>query len=111
MPVLRLWPAAVLLVLAGCSGGNRAEVSGSVSLNGQPIEEGSINFIPVEGNTGPGAGGVIKDGRYHIPKHLGVKPGKNRVEIRAFKNTGRKVQDPTGLPGTLVDERVPAFPP
>src|SRR5262249_27420377 len=95
-----------LLCLAGCFG-NKAEVSGTVKLDGVPIKEGSINFIPVEGTLGPGAGAVIEDGKYHIAASKGVTVGKNRVEIRAFKNTGRKVQDPTGKPGVLTEERVP----
>jgi hypothetical protein len=102
--------AAVGLLLAGCSG-NQAEVSGTVRLNGQPIGEGSINFIPTEGNTGPGTGAIIKEGRYHIPRNKGVMVGKNRVELRAFVNTGRKVRDPTGPRGALAEERVLAFPP
>ena len=100
-----------LCAALGCSGDNRSEVSGTVKVNGQPIVEGAINFIPVEGNKGAGAGATITDGRYHIPRSAGVAAGKNRVELRAFKNTGRKVQDPTGKPGVLADERVLLFPP
>jgi hypothetical protein len=99
-----------LLWLAGCSG-NEAEVSGTVRLDGELIQEGSITFIPVEGTKGPGVGAVIKDGQYHIPRSGGVTVGKNRVELRAFKSSGKKVQDPTGAPGVLVEVRVPAFPP
>jgi hypothetical protein len=102
--------AATLLLLAGCSG-DKAEISGTVRLDGQLIEEGSINFIPIEGTTGPGAGAVIAKGRYHIPQSKGATVGKNRVELRAFKMTGRKVIDPTGRPGAVTQERVPAFPP
>ncbi len=97
--------------MLGCSGDNRSEVSGTVKLNGKPIEEGAINFIPIEGNKGAGAGATITDGKYHIPRSSGVAAGKNRVELRAFKNTGRKVQDPTGPPGAMTTERVMAFPP
>lgn len=99
------------LVVSGCGGDTRSEVSGRVRLNGQDIVEGSINFIPTEGNTGPGTGAVIENGKYHIPRAKGATAGKNRVEIRAFRTTGRKVQDPTGKPGVLTEERVPAFPP
>jgi hypothetical protein len=102
--------AAGFLFLIGCAG-NSAEVSGTVLLDGEPIPEGSITFIPVEGTTGPGVGAVITNGQYHIPSNKGVTVGKNRVELRAFKNTGRKVQDPTGKRGTMTDERIPAFPP
>jgi len=106
-----LIPIAILCSLMGCSGDERAEVSGSVSLNGRAIEEGSISFIPIDGNLGPEVGAVVRDGRYHIPRSQGVMVGKNRVELRAFRMSGRKVQDPTALPGILTDERIPAFPP
>lgn len=99
------------LALVGCSGDNKSEVSGTVRFNGQDVAAGSINFIPTEGNTGPGTGAVIENGKYHIPRAKGVTPGKNRVEIRAFRNSTRKVQDPTGKPGALTEERVPLFPP
>jgi hypothetical protein len=103
--------AFAVLASGGCGDDARSEVSGIVRLNGEAIQEGSINFIPVEGNIGPGTGAVITNGKYHIPKSNGVMVGRNRVEIRAFRNSGRKVQDATGPPGTLTDERVPAFPP
>jgi len=101
----------LILTVVGCGGDNRSEGSGTVRLNGQDVVEGSINFIPTEGNTGPGAGAVIENGKYHIARAKGVTPGKNRVEIRAFRTSGRKVQDPTGKPGVLTEERVPLFPP
>jgi hypothetical protein len=98
---------------AGCSrsGLQKAEVSGSVSLNGVAIEEGSIQFIPVDGTTGPGAGGVIKNGKYRIERENGVTVGKNRVELRAFGPSGKKIQDPTALPGVMTESRVQVFPP
>jgi hypothetical protein len=105
-------PALVFLAcVAGCSDNLRTEVAGTVMLNGVPLEEGSIQFIPVEGNRGPGAGAVIRNGRYLVPRSAGVTPGRNRVELRAFRDSGRMVQDPTGPPGALAKERVPAFPP
>ena len=104
--------AGSMLCTLGCAGSEPqlAEVSGTVQLDGTPIEEGSIQFIPVEGAKGPGAGGVITHGKYHITRDKGVTVGKNRVELRAFRKTGRRVIDATGPPGTTTDERVQAFP-
>jgi hypothetical protein len=111
--IMRTLPAAVLGLLSfwalGCSG-DKADVSGTVTLNGTPIEEGAINYIPIEGTHGAGAGATITNGKYSIPRSQGVTPGKNRVELRAFRNTGRKVKDPTAQPGATTEERVPAFP-
>jgi hypothetical protein len=99
-------------LLLGCSasGPPRAAVSGTVKLNGQPVEEGSIQFIPIEGTRGPGVGSIIKNGQYQIPQATGVIVGKNRVELRAIKKTGKKIQDPTKPQGVLVDQSGQAFP-
>lgn len=105
--------AVMFLLLPSCarSGLERAEVSGTVTLNGVEIEEGSIQFIPVEGNTGPAAGGIIRNGKYHIDRANGVAVGKNRVELRAFGPSGKKIQDPTAPPGVFTDSRIQVFPP
>ena len=101
-----------LFVAGGCgsSGPERAEVSGIVTLNGQPVSEGSINFFPTAGNTGPEAGGEIRAGKYHIPRAKGPVLGKNRVELRSFQKSGRKIQDPTAPPGTMTEEITNVFP-
>src|SRR5947208_1033001 len=70
--------------LAGCSGDpqNRQEITGEVTLTGQPIEDGIITFSPVDGQqTGDGAS-IIK-GKYKIPREKGLSPGKYRVSIIA----------------------------
>ena len=100
------------LLLLGCSqsGPERAEVSGTVFLNGQPLESGAIQLIPVEGTRGPSAGAAVINGKYHIPIRQGATVGKNRVELHGSRRTDRKMQDPTGKPGVLTDERTEAFP-
>jgi hypothetical protein len=108
--------AAICLVIATClgcgkNGPHRAAVSGHVTLDGQPIDEGVIQFLPVEGTIGPETGGVITNGQYEIPRNRGPVVGKSRVELRASKKTGRKIQDPTGRPGVLTDEYKEMFPP
>jgi len=82
-----------------------------VTLDGQPIDGGVIQFLPVEGTIGPETGGVITKGQYDIPQQRGPVVGKSRIELRASKKTGRKMQDPTGRPGVLTDEFKEMFPP
>jgi hypothetical protein len=63
---MRLTCAVLLLALmAGCEDGKIALVSGTVEVDGNPVESGSITFVPVDGQT-PTAGGAIKDGRYTV---------------------------------------------
>lgn len=76
----------LLIVLLGCGvpdGPPRVAVEGEVSLNGKPIENGSILFIPAEGTQGPQAGRKIQNGYYQLSRSEGPVIGMLRVEIRA----------------------------
>jgi hypothetical protein len=82
---------ALLAALVGCADNKRAGVTGQILVDNTPLAEGSINFFPNDG--GPSIGAVVIDGDYEIPQTQGVVVGVNRVEIRGFRNTGRKFAD------------------
>jgi len=110
-----LWCGAlgVVVLVVGCGaeeGPERAAVSGTVNIDGEPLAEGAISFLPAEGTEGPTAGGTIEGGKFDIPKSNGVVVGKNRVEITANRKTGRQVPD-AGKPGSMRDEVVSAIAP
>jgi hypothetical protein len=97
-----------LLTAVGCGGpDNRAEITGTVRLNGEPLATGSISFVPTDGTVGPSSGGEIINGKYHVPRTKGVAVGKNLVSIRSAVKTGRKV---AGSFGQMEDEQVPVIP-
>jgi hypothetical protein len=78
-----------LLTATGC-GGNRFPVStveGTVSVDGEPVGEGSVIFTPLESNTGQAIAAEIRDGKYHSKK---VPRGKSLVMINAMKDIGEK---------------------
>jgi hypothetical protein len=95
--------ALSLVALTGCGGERRVSVAGNVTLDGEPIPEGSITFIPDQGNHGPTAGGEIIDGEYRVESASGPMTGPHRVEIRATVRTGRSVPDPR-FPGARIEE-------
>jgi hypothetical protein len=75
---------AALGTLCGCSkpSKTRQEITGEVTLKGQPVEDGIINFAPLDGQeTGDGA--QIVKGKYRIPKEKGLFPGRYKVTIYA----------------------------
>ena len=76
-----------LVLLSGCgdSGLDKVIVSGKVSYQGEPVQDGLLRFVPVEGTKGPASGAVIRDGAYTAKAIGGVPLGKLRVEIRAFR--------------------------
>jgi hypothetical protein len=72
-----------LSALVGC-GASGSTVTGNVTFNGKPVQEGYVNFYPTDGKSAP-AGGAIKDGRYSVRN---VSPGKNRVEVTSTPTGG-----------------------
>ena len=61
-----------LLCALGCANdARRAAVSGTVLVDGKPLERGVINFLPVEGTQGPGAGGAITHGKFALDQQQG----------------------------------------
>ena len=94
---------AFLPFVAGCGDG-RLGVSGSVTVNGQPMESGTINFRPTGDTKGNSAGAGIVDGKYEVRSEKGLKPGKYKVTIQGYRKTGRKIRDPQI---GMVDETLP----
>jgi hypothetical protein len=84
----------LLLTLFGCSGDGRLAVSGTVMLDGNPLESGAITFQPAAGSDGHSAGGLIANGNFQLVAEHGLMPGKYLVTVQSFKLTGRMVVDP-----------------
>ncbi len=110
--VLWVLTVAALVGQVGCGGG-LAAVSGRITFDGQPVEDGEVRLVPT--STGAGAGQVtgaaIVQGRYDIPGDKGALPGTYRVEIRAQKKTGKKLPSiPPATPGTMYDETMQFIP-
>ncbi|WP_437191712.1 hypothetical protein [Planctomicrobium sp. SH527] len=62
-----LFCLALVLLVSGCGGPTapqRASVSGEVLVDGQPLSEGVISFIPTDGVKGPTSGTKVLNGRY-----------------------------------------------
>ena len=91
---------------AGCGkdGPQRATVTGKITLDQQPLSEGSISFVPTGGTEGPVSGGLIKNGSYLI---VDAVVGKQRVEIRGQIKTGKQIEAiPPAPPGTMIEVAV-----
>ncbi len=77
---------AFMLVAIGCGDGVKlGDVVGTVTIDGAPVEKGSISFFPVDGQ-GPSTGGEIAAGKYESQAPL----GNCKVEIRVPKVVGQK---------------------
>ena len=77
-----LLPLALFVSACGDPHGGREEVSGAVRLGGEPLKDGSITFIPLDGQ-GTQGGGPITGGNYKLPRAGGLRPGRYLVRISA----------------------------
>ena len=96
------WLAGLLgLVLAGCGGDGRVSVTGTVSYDGRPVEQGTISFVPLDPSQAPEGGGIV-DGRFA----LSVPPGKKQVQITGSRPLPADQQD-SESGGPLYEDYIP----
>jgi hypothetical protein len=81
------------------------EIHGSLTYDGKPIQDGTINFVPVNGN-GPTAAAVVTDGKYSVR----VAPGEKRVRIEAFRVIGQSGPRPNDPTSRMVDVKEQILP-
>lgn len=98
-----------LCIGCGADTGGRVPVAGKVTLDGQPLERGSIEFHP-SGSDGTMTGSVIEDGEFSIPATQGAKPGSYSVKIYATGDTVEVEPDQPPGPegeGAISEELIP----
>jgi hypothetical protein len=100
----RAWPLLLTLttLLAGGCGGSLTSsgysASGTVTWKGQPLDQGSIQFLP-EGGSGEMVGTEIRDGHYTLPNPPGLAPGTYQVRINS-----RSGVNPASAPDTHLGD-------
>jgi len=105
---------AVMIAVAtvGCGGGGppsgRLPISGDVTLDGQPLDQGAIQFEPFDKTSKLNAGGVITNGKFQIATEQGLPPGKYKVVINSVPKDTRKAEDIMNNPGEPPAERIAA---
>jgi hypothetical protein len=110
MGVCLLWVGVVGISGCGPSDG-RLAVSGSVTVDGEPLDGAAINFQPATGTRGHSSGGPVQTGSFRVAAEQGLLPGTYRVTIIAMKKTGRMIEDPQkGRVPELVQVRFREFP-
>lgn len=110
MTTLRCCTAPFLLVvlaLVGCGPrSDRLAISGVVTLNGAPLDNGSIRFSSQESAAPMSAGAMIQDGAYRVPQDKGLRVGTYQVEISSPDAAAPLVLDrASGM--KMAPERIP----
>ncbi len=101
--IMRSWRCFSLLVifgsvtaLGGCSKQvERTALSGIVSLDGEPVEDGQVAFEPLDG--GKMEFGIITHGEYSISEQFGLLPGDYLVRITGNRATGKRAEEDSFL--------------
>lgn len=104
------WAAA--LVSAGCGPrSDRLEISGHVTLDGAPLDRGSIRFTSLGEQKAMAAGAKVHDGAYLIPQEKGLLPGQYHLEIHSPDDKAPPVRvsaTPGGPSIPVAPDRIPA---
>ena len=106
----RLSVLALLASVAGCGGGDdgpeRFKLSGTVTYDGKPVPTGFVTLIPdiAAGNSGPGGGAAIINGRFETSDGKGSVGGPHRIRIVGYSGI------PTHMEGEDLPDGVPLFP-
>jgi hypothetical protein len=82
---LALFTTVLMGLLTGCSGNQSSEVTGTVLVDGQPPDEGSISFVPEDGKSQT-FGDKIVNGKYTANGGFGTM----KVDIRVSEVVGKK---------------------
>ena len=86
----------------GCGGRGeeelpRAAAAGIVTLDGKPLQDGVIRFVPIDGTPGPKTSAIISDGRFSADAAHGPVAGKHRIEIESTDNGGYAIDDESAI--------------
>lgn len=99
--------ATILTVIVGCGGPTYGDLGGDVSFDGQPLKEGVIRFVPVDGQ-GTTAATMIENGKFREK----IIVGSYKVEISSPKlpkgvNSAKEMKRGTVDEGAALEELLP----
>jgi hypothetical protein len=103
-PVAWLWVVLAALLAAGCSS-KAGTISGTVTMDGQPLDKGTISFAAAEGAAQPVTAEIV-NGSYSTK----LEAGKKFVQISAPLLVGQRKQynAPDAPTDDIWEERLPA---
>ncbi len=109
--VLGALAAAAVAGFVGCGEANplgRRPIFGRVTYKAQPVDYGSIQFIPLDLQHGVNSGAMISDGKYRLTEAQGLPPGDYKVMISApDRSQETKVEELPGDARSFAAERIP----
>lgn len=84
---------ALPTMLACSSGSHLSEVAGVVTVDGKPVDSGTIHFQSNATSSSSG-GTAISNGNFKLSDNAPLQPGEYAVVLQAYRKTGRIYKDP-----------------
>ena len=111
--VLALFSLGMVAIFCGVGGydTSRISVSGTVIIDGTPLESGTIRFINISDIEHVRVDvSLVQDGEYAIPSSESLVPGTYRVEIRSYAQEAVPIANKSNADEIPRDQwyRVPA---
>lgn len=99
----------VLLLAVGCgsSDPNMIPISGSVSYQGKPIDDGFVRFVPSGNSNAPVRVAQVVSGSYELTGRFALMPGTYDIQIEGFEGDDMPVSEP-GQPASQRKQILPA---
>jgi hypothetical protein len=66
--------------------GDRVSISGTITVDGKPLDQGTIRFYCEDRSPFVAAGSFLKAGEYSIPRSAGLVPGKYKILISGLRD-------------------------
>ncbi len=113
-PGRRTLAVLMCVAMAGCTAQAeldplpRVTVSGKVTIDGQPMPAGTIQFNPTASTESVTAVGEIVDGKYTIDRTQGPVPGHFRIQISGQPHVTIGPNEEPGGTSRRVKETIPA---
>ena len=98
--------ARAVVTVAGCGGGGFAEVTGTVLVDGKPLQSAFVTFVPEGPDAVRGVGSTNAEGRYRVIRpgsKVGAMIGKNHVSVTGG-DAGRTLPPQYNTESTLTYE-------
>jgi len=97
--------ASIMLFAVGCGSGevvpDKYKVSGTASLDGAPLAEGTITLDPIKGAAGVPAMGAVTDGKFEFE----AVAGEYTARFDAMNKTGEKDQYGEEIVESLIPDK------
>lgn len=88
--VLAVWLCGAVLGGCGSAASTREPIHGTVTLQGAPLDQGTITFFPqqAQGPAPAAATAPIVDGQYSLPAEQGLEPGVYHAVLSSLEVGG-----------------------